>query len=105
MQGSSIAFKVAKKIKGIDGAKFYDLFLSKSVYFFAFFGPIMSIPQIYQAYFVSTAGISLITLWAYTINSVFWMAYAHHHKEKQLVFTELLWTIVHMMLLYKVMFG
>jgi hypothetical protein len=82
----------------------YDNSLDKAVYFFSFLGPVMSIPQIIQAYTVSAAGLSVWTWLAYSINSVFWVLYAFHKKLNVLAFSEILWAIVHFIILFKVVF-
>jgi Sugar efflux transporter for intercellular exchange len=81
----------------------YDNSLDKAVYFFSFLGPVMSIPQIIQAYTVSTNGLSVWTWLAYSINSVFWVLYALHKKMNILAFSEVLWSIVHFVILFKVL--
>jgi hypothetical protein len=82
----------------------YDKSLDKAVYFFSFLGPVMSIPQIIQAYTVSSQGLSFWTWLAYSINSIFWVLYALHKKMNILAFSEFLWAIVHGAILYKIIF-
>ncbi len=82
----------------------YDNSLDMAVYFFSFLGPVMSIPQIIQAYTVSTEGLSVWTWFAYLINSIFWALYALHKKLNMLAFSELLWVIVHCVILFKIIY-
>jgi hypothetical protein len=82
----------------------YDTTLNRGVYIFSFLGPVMSIPQIYNVYFVSAEGLSWITWLAYLINSFFWLCYASHNRLKALAVTEFLWMIVHALILYKALF-
>jgi hypothetical protein len=79
----------------------YDKGLNKGVLLFSFLGPVMSIPQIYQTYYVSSAGLSFWTWFAYSLNSIFWTLYALHNRLKWLAFSEFLWTVVHLIILYK----
>jgi hypothetical protein len=77
----------------------YDSALNRGVYIFSLLGPIMSIPQIYNVYYVSSAGLSIWTWGAYLLNSIFWFLYASHNKLKALAVTEFLWTVVHLLIL------
>jgi hypothetical protein len=82
--------------------KVYDTTLNRGVYLFSLLGPVMSIPQIYNVYYVSTVGLSVWTWCAYLVNSIFWFLYALHNKLKALAVTELLWSIVHFLILLKI---
>ena len=82
----------------------YDQSLDKMIYIFTFLGPVMSIPQIIQAFTVSTNGLSVWTWGAYSLNSVFWVLYAYHKKLNMLALSEILWTIVHFAIFYKILY-
>ena len=55
------------------------------------FGVVMTIPQVWKIFAEkNAAGVSAVSWAAYTINSVFWLAYGIIHKEKPIIFANLL---------------
>ena len=70
-------------------------FLDRAAYFFAFFGPIMTIPQTLRIWILKSAGgVSPITWSAYLIVAVFWLIYGIEHKAKPIIATNILWVIL-----------
>ena len=67
-------------------------FMDKAIYVVGVFGPVMTVPQLIKIYVEkTTAGISLITWVAYLIVALFWLTYGVMHKEKPIIFTNILW--------------
>jgi uncharacterized protein with PQ loop repeat len=74
--------------------KKFKSFLDKTVYFVALFGPIMTIPQVLKIWAEqSVAGLSLISWSAYCCVSLFWLTYGIVHREKPIIFSNVLWLI------------
>ena len=86
-----IHFKLEKypspeKLKGL---------LDKSIYAVALFGPIMTFPQIYKIWIEkNAAGVSAISWAAYLIGTFFWLFYGIVHKEKPIIFTNIIWGLL-----------
>ncbi len=71
-------------------------FMDKAIYFVAFFGPLMTIPQVMKIWVEKNAsGISLISWGSYLIAATFWLTYGIIHKEKPIIVTYTLWIILH----------
>lgn len=69
------------------------------IYFFVIIGPIMTLPQVYKIWVIkNAAGVSLITWATYFIASIFWMFYGIIHKEKPIIITNILWIIMHFLI-------
>ena len=68
--------------------------LDKLIYIVGFLGPILTIPQAYSIYSLKDAsGVSLISWVWYLIAAIIWLVYAIVHKEKPLIFTNILWIL------------
>ena len=69
--------------------------MDKLIYFVAIFGPVMSIPQILKIWLhKSAAGISEITWSSYLLISIFWLIYGAMHKDKPIIFANILWIVI-----------
>lgn len=61
-------------------------FVDRAIYFVAFFGIAMTLPQLFNIWLEQQAsGVSPFTWGAYTITSFFWFLYGFIHKEKPLM--------------------
>lgn len=75
-------------------------FLDKAAYFFAVFGPVMTLPQVLRVWVGKDAsGVSPVSWLAYLIVAVFWLAYGISHKEKPIIFTNSLWIVFEIMII------
>ena len=69
--------------------------LDKTIYIIGIIGPIMTIPQLIKIWVEKNAsGVSAISWCAYLITAIFWLIYGIAHKEKPIIFTNILWIIL-----------
>ena len=61
----------------------------------AFVGPLSSLPQIFEIWFVdkSAAGVSVITWTAFVLMAVIWLLYGIVHKQRPIVISNALWIV------------
>ncbi len=65
------------------------------MYIVAFFGPLMTFPQVFQIFSQHSAqGVSLITWMSYEVVSGVWLMYGILHKDRFLQVTHTLWLLV-----------
>lgn len=57
----------------------------------AFMGPIMTLPQIYGIWANGDTGVSAVTWIAYLIGGLVWLLYGLYHKEKIIIYSNLVW--------------
>lgn len=75
-------------------------FLDKAIYFIAVFGPVMTIPQVLRIWRGKNAtGVSVVSWSAYLFVAAFWLLYGIVHKEKPIIFTNILWIIFEIMII------
>lgn len=68
--------------------------LDKLVLIISFIIPIMTLPQVYNIWFLHQAqGVSLITWGTYLCSSLIWLTYGIVHKDKYIVFANILWVM------------
>lgn len=71
-----------------------QVFFDKFMYFIAFLGPFMIIPQIIQVWmYKQTQGVSLVTWAAFAFISTCWVVYGYIHEEKPIILTNFLLAI------------
>lgn len=69
--------------------------VDKIIYAISIVGPAMTIPQIYNIWIKkSLAGVSLATWLAFTIIAASWLTYGIAHRAKPIIFANILWLIV-----------
>jgi uncharacterized protein with PQ loop repeat len=68
--------------------------IDRWVYFAVLFGPIMTIPQVYDIWFLGKDAVSLITWLAYAVVAVIWLLYGLKHKDMPIIIVQILWLIV-----------
>jgi uncharacterized protein with PQ loop repeat len=68
--------------------------IDRLVYFAAIFGPLMTLPQVYDVWVADTPGVSVITWLAYCLIAVIWLAYGLKHKDKPIIILQVLWLIL-----------
>ncbi len=70
------------------------IFMNRLVLVISFIVPVMTLPQIYNIWFLHQAqGVSIITWGAYLCSSLIWLMYGMIHKDKYIVFANTLWVI------------
>jgi len=87
------------KIKGYEkypsGDKWKRL-MDRFIYVVAVFGPVISLPQIWKIWILKEAvGVSAITWSGYLLIAIFWLIYGFMHKEKPIIFANVLWLFIH----------
>ncbi len=63
------------------------------VYFAVIFGPIMTVPQLYDIWILKQTGISVISWAAYLITACVWLAYGLKHRDKPIIAVQSLWLL------------
>lgn len=67
-------------------------FMDKAIYVVSIFGPIMTIPQVKIIWIDKNASsISVISWIAYLIAAIFWLIYGIMHREKPIIFLNIIW--------------
>ena len=64
--------------------------LDRFIYLIAFAGPVMTIPQIYDIWVVRQLSVNTVTWGSYLFIGVVWLCYGLVHKEKPIIFSNLL---------------
>lgn len=61
----------------------------------AFIGPLTSLPQIIEIWFVdkSAAGVSILTWSAFVIMAAIWLLYGIVHKQRPIIISNALWIV------------
>lgn len=68
--------------------------IDRCMYAIGIIGPIMTTPQLINAYQKHVQGLSLATWGAYTVVSFLWFMYGYLHKEKPIIITNLLYFLM-----------
>jgi uncharacterized protein with PQ loop repeat len=73
----------------------FKKYLDKIIYLVGVLGPILTIPQLTEIWISKNAsGVSLISWSWYVISALIWLSYGIVHKEKPIIVTNILWTII-----------
>jgi len=61
----------------------------------AFIGPLTSLPQIFEIWFVdkSAAGVSVITWTAFVLMAIVWLVYGIVHRQRPIIISNTLWIV------------
>jgi uncharacterized protein with PQ loop repeat len=79
--------------------------VDKLIYIVIFIAPIMTIPQIIKIWVEKNAsGLSIISWTTYALGSMLWLSYGFLHKEKPLIISHTIWTILHIMIIVGIIF-
>ncbi len=74
-------------------------FVDTFVYFIALVGPVMTIPQVAKIWIEqNAAGVSLISWSTYLVTSTFWLIYGIVHKEKPIIFSNIVWIFLNVVI-------
>ena len=69
--------------------------MDKWIYGIALIWPLLTIPQVWMIWGKQSAdSISLFTWGAYVLSAILWLTYGIIHKEKAIIFANILWMIV-----------
>lgn len=68
--------------------------IDKWVYFAVVFGPLMTLPQVYDIWYAGKTEASAITWGAYTIIAVIWLLYGIKHKTKPIIAVQSIWILL-----------
>jgi len=73
----------------------YRGLMDKFIYFVAIFGPLISIPQVWNIWVLNqVSGVSIITWSGYLLGGLFWLLYGFMHKEKPIIVTNILCVVI-----------
>jgi uncharacterized protein with PQ loop repeat len=79
--------------------------MDKLIYLVIFIAPIMTIPQILKIWVEKNAsGLSIFSWGTYAIGSMLWLSYGFLHKEKPLIISHAIWTILHVLIIIGIIF-
>ena len=78
-----------KKLQRLPKKYDYSL-LDRLMYLIAFAGPIMTIPQIYDIWITKNSTVNEITWGSYLAGGIIWLIYGIVHKEKPIIFSNIL---------------
>ena len=69
--------------------------IDRLIYIVAVVGPLLTIPQVCKIWVEQNAiGVSIITWISYLIGGIFWLIYGLIHKEKPIIFANIIWIIM-----------
>jgi len=68
--------------------------IDKWVYFAVVFGPIMTLPQVYDVWMMGKKNASVITWAAYVIIALIWLMYGIKHKDRPIITLQIIWIIL-----------
>jgi uncharacterized protein with PQ loop repeat len=87
--------RIHKKFEKFPHPNKFKSFIDKGVYFVAVFAILMTLPQIFKIWVEkNTAGVSIITWISYFLIATFWLMYGIIHKDKPIIFTNVSWMIL-----------
>lgn len=86
------SYHVKEKHKKKIGQK-RDL-LDYLIYFAVIFGPLMTIPQVYDIWVLSKKDISVISRIAYLITALIWLVYGLKKKDRPIIMVQFLWIVL-----------
>ena len=70
-------------------------FLDRVIILVSMFGPIMTLPQLYNIWVLKLVeGVSLIFWLSYLLVAMVWVLYGFVHKEKPIIIVNLTWVII-----------
>ena len=89
----------AEKNKKIHENK-YVRSIDKAVFVVAILGPLTTIPQVYKIFHNQNAEDISITTWIlFTVAALFWLLYGVAHKNKPIIISNTLWTLLQSMVI------
>jgi uncharacterized protein with PQ loop repeat len=70
--------------------KYKYTFFDRFIYLIAFAGPVMTIPQIYDIWVTKQLAVNAVTWSGYLVIGIVWLGYGIVHKEKPIIYSNLL---------------
>ncbi len=87
--------RVHQNLETLPSSNPWKNFLDKAIYVISFLGPLFTIPQVTEVWIGKDAsGVSLISWVAYTFSATVWLLYGIAHKDKPIIFANILWIIM-----------
>lgn len=87
--------RIHKKLEQYPNPDKFKRFMDNAIYGIGIFGPIMTIPQVWTIWIhQNAAGVSTISWIGYLISAMFWFTYGVLHREKPIIFTNIVWVIL-----------
>lgn len=75
-------------------------FMDTAIYFAGIFGPLMTLPQLFNIWVLKNAeGVSILSWIGLLCGALFWLVYAILHKEKPLILTYSSWIFFEIMII------
>lgn len=72
-----------------------NILLNEFAYVLGIVGPFVSLPQLYSVWIEhDTSGVSILSWTAFALLSMFWCYYGLRHREKPLIISQALWTVM-----------
>jgi uncharacterized protein with PQ loop repeat len=65
--------------------------IDRWVYFAVIFGPIMTLPQVYDVWYMGKKEASAITWASYILIASIWLAYGIRHHERPIIIVQIIW--------------
>ena len=91
--------RVYKKLESYPHPNPYKNFLDKIIYLVSFLGPLFTIPQVMAVWVEKDAtGVSLFSWASYSVLAFVWLLYGIAHKEKPIIFANVLWIIMDLLI-------
>ena len=92
--------RIHKKLEEYPSPNKWISLIDNLTYFVAIFGPIMTIPQVTKIWIDKNAtGVSIISWVSYLIAAVFWLIYGIAHKEKPIIFANIIWIFLEILII------
>ncbi len=64
------------------------------LYFAVAFGPLMTLPQVYDIWVKDSKDVSMITWAAYIVTSVIWLVHGFKIKDRALILVQIIWVVL-----------
>ncbi len=92
-----------EKFKQIHEKK-WIIWIDKYIYLVAMVSIVMTLPQIYEIWILQkVAGVSVVSWGTYGTMSILWMVYGLGHKEKVIIYSNMVWIILDFMIVLGVL--
>lgn len=72
----------------------HKVLLDYLIYFAVIFGPLMTVPQVYDIWVLSKKDISVISRIAYLITGLIWLFYGLKKKDKPIIMVQVFWVML-----------
>ena len=91
----SLRKRIYTNLEDFPHPNYWKRFLDKLIFVVGALGPLATIPQVYTIFaHHNSSGVSVFSWAAYVLFDGIWLVYGIVHKEKVLIFTNILWVII-----------